>query len=138
MKYKVGDKVRVRRDLKPIQAFLGDYEEQHIVTQPSILKRIGKSTGSFKGHVPVIEDFAYTITTKQVRSPNSGILKIGDKYRYLTEHECWRLQGYSDDDYFNALSAHPGRPGKMNSALYHQAGNSIPVTIFEEMFKVML
>ena len=29
-------------------------------------------------------------------------------------------------------------PGKMNRTLYHQAGNSIPVPIFESMFSAML
>lgn len=65
--------------------------------------------------------------------PGSGCLPIGDgKYRYLTEKECWRLQGYDDAD-FEAAAKVNGR-----RALYKQAGNSIPVTIFESMFDVML
>lgn len=64
-------------------------------------------------------------------------LKDG-RYRYLTELECWRLQGYSDQDFYNALKVHPSKKGKMNTALYKQAGNSIPVPIFEAIFKVLL
>ena len=59
-------------------------------------------------------------------------------FRLLTELECWRLQGYSDEDYYAALSANLGMKGKKNSALYKQAGNSIPVPIFESIFKVIL
>lgn len=56
----------------------------------------------------------------------------------LTEQECWRLQGYSDEDYYNALSVHPGTKGKLNGALYKQAGNSIPIPILESIFKQLL
>ena len=74
-----------------------------------------------------------------MRSPNSGVIKVGDrKYRYLTERECWRLQGYSDEDFENALRANPSKKNKMNGALYKQAGNSIPVTIFESIFRKII
>ena len=80
-----------------------------------------------------------TITCKQMRCPNSGVIDIGNgKYRYLTERECWRLQGYKDSDYEAALSVTPGKDNCLNSKLYKQAGNSIPVPIFESMFKAML
>lgn len=55
----------------------------------------------------------------------------------LTELECWRLQGYSDDDFYAAESTCQVEREKMNRTLYHQAGNSIPVVIFEAMFKAM-
>lgn len=113
-------------------------DEKYIVSQPSMLNRIGVN-GNFKGRLEIIEDHCKTITCKQVRCPNSGIVDLGNGlYRYLTEKECWRLQGYSDEDFEAALSAHPGREGKLNGALYKQAGNSIPVPIFESIFKQLL
>ena len=124
-----------------IKEFLENTEEEkYIVTQHSMLKLIdGSSKSSFNGRVQIIEDSCWTITTKQMRSPNSGVIDLGDgRFRYLTERECWRLQGYSDEDFENALSVHPGKEGCLNGALYHQAGNSIPVTIFESIFKKML
>ena len=36
------------------------------------------------------------------------------------------------------MSVHPGKPGKLNGALYKQAGNSIAVPIFESMFKKII
>ena len=130
----------IRTEPKHIKNFLEETEEEkYIVTQPSMLRLInGTSKSSFNGRVKVIGDYCWTITTKQMRSPNSGVIDLGDgRYRYLTERECWRLQGYSDEDFESALSVHPGREGCLNGALYHQAGNSIPVTIFESMFRKM-
>ena len=86
----------------------------------------------------VIEDYANTITTRQDRTP-AQVIDLGDgKYRYLTELECWRLMGYSDEDYYAAESTCKVEPGKMNRTLYHQSGNSIVVPIFEEMFRVII
>lgn len=114
-------------------------DEKYIITAPSMLEKIGHKTGNFNGTLEVIKDYCTTITTKQMRCPNSGILPVGNgKYRILTERECWRLQGYSDEDFEAALKVHPGKPGKLNGALYKQAGNSIPTVFFESMFKQIL
>lgn len=86
----------------------------------------------------IIKDYVNTITTRQDRTPAQVIDLGGGKYRYLTELECWRLMGYSDDDFYAAEATCRVEPGKMNRTLYHQAGNSIPVPIFESMFSAML
>lgn len=129
-----------RKPLRDIKEYLENTdEEKYIVSQPSMLKKINSSDGSFGGRVQVIKDYCMTITTKQMRCPNSGVIDLGDgRYRYLTERECWRLQGYDDEDFEAALKVHPGKEGKLNGALYKQAGNSIPVTIFESIFKVLI
>lgn len=129
-----------RKPMRNISEFLENTEEEkYIVTQPSMLKRINYKDGNFGGRVEVIKDYCNTITTKQMRCPNSGVIDLRNgKYRYLTERECWRLQGYSDEDFNNALKVHPGIKGKLNGALYKQAGNSIPVPIFESMFKQII
>jgi DNA (cytosine-5)-methyltransferase 1 len=129
-----------RKRMKNIRDFLEDTkEEKYIVSQPSMLKKIGCKDNNFGGRVQVIKDYCTTITTKQMRCPNSGVIDLGNgKYRYLTERECWRLQGYSDKYFEAALKVHPGVKDKMNGALYKQAGNSIPVPIFESIFKQIL
>ena len=130
----------IKTPMKDINDFLETNvtDEKYIVTQPSMIKKIeNKDSKGFK--VNVIENFAYTITCKQMRSPNSGVIALPDgRYRYLTERECWRLQGYNDTDFENALKVNKGVKGKLNGTLYKQAGNSIPVTIFESIFKKML
>ncbi|MEX0083538.1 DNA cytosine methyltransferase [Clostridium butyricum] len=129
-----------KKPMRDIKEFLEDtQEDKYIVSQPSMIKKIESNDGSFGGRVQVIKDYCSTITTKQMRCPNSGVVDLGNgKYRYLTERECWRLQGYSDADFQAALKVHPGKPGKLNGALYKQAGNSIPTVFFESMFKQML
>jgi DNA (cytosine-5)-methyltransferase 1 len=108
-------------------------DDRYIITQPSMLRKIGNDGSAFSGRLEVINDHCKTITTKQLRCPNSGIIDIGNGlYRLLTELECWRLQGYSDNDFKAASQVNK------STALYAQAGNSIPVTIFESLFDVLL
>lgn len=129
-----------RRKTKNIKEFLENTtEEKYLVTQPSMLKRINTRNGNFKGKVEVIKDYCNTITTKQMRCPNAGVIDLGDgRFRYLTEKECWRLQGFTDEDFEAAQRVNPGIPGKMNGTLYRQAGNSMPVPILESIFKQLL
>ena len=126
-----------KRPMKNISNFLeyGDVPDCYLVTQPSVYSVIGK-----KGirRATIIKDYVNTITTRQDRTPAQVIDLGGGKYRYLTELECWRLMGYSDDDFYAAEATCRVEPGKMNRTLYHQAGNSIPVPIFESMFSAML
>jgi DNA (cytosine-5)-methyltransferase 1 len=129
----------VKRNRRSLHDFLGNYGKQHIMWQPSMLKNMGGNDSAFSNRIMPINDYCYTITVRQDRCPNSGVIAIGDgKYRYLTERECWRLQGFSDIDYDNALKVNPCKPGRMNRNLYKQAGNSMPVTILEEIFKSLL
>lgn len=130
----------IKIPMRPLSEYLeADVPSYYEVKQPSMLKIIrGDRDSTFKGRVPIIKDFAMTITCKQMRCPNSGVIDLGNgKFRYLTECECWRLQGFSDEDYKAALSVHPSRNGKLNSTLYKQAGNSMPVPMLESIFKKM-
>lgn len=116
-----------RKSMQNIKDFLEDTEdEQYIVTQPSILNVIGN-----KGiqRATVIQNYAYTITTRQDRCPAQVIRLNDNKYRFLTERECWRLQGFSDNDFDLASKVNTKR------TLYKQAGNSMPVPVLEAIFK---
>ena len=94
---------------------------------------------NFRGRLKVIDKFAYTISTKQVRIPNSGIIDLSNgKYRYLTERECFRLMGFDDEDFNKLKAIYPGRKGKLSSILYKQAGNSIVVNVLEAILKEIL
>lgn len=119
-----------RRPMRNIKEFLeNDVSNEYLVTQPSVLNAIGK-----KGikRATIIKDYAYTITERQDRCPAQVIQLENGKYRFLTDLECWRLQGYSEEDYCNAAKVNTKR------ALYKQAGNSIPIPIFESIFKQIL
>lgn len=90
--------------------------------------------------------FARTITTKQDRNPNSGIieykkeiLKTGRKYRNLTPRECFLLMGFKEESYDllmnNNLKIGANRKMLPPYKLIKLAGNSIVVQVLEEIFK---
>ena len=127
----------IKTPMRNIKDFLEDNDkvpDQYLVTQPSVYNVIGH-TGVKRA--TVIQNYAYTITTRQDRTPAQVIDLHNGKYRYLTERECWRLQGYTDEDY-EAAAAVQKRVGRYKMALYKQAGNSIAVPIFESIFRKII
>ena len=128
----------IRTPMRSIDEFLEKNEEVpevYDVTQPSVRNAIGV-TGSVK-RATVIKDYAFTITTRQDRTPAQVIDCGKGRYRYLTELECWRLQGYSDEDFEKAKKVQK-KKGRYYTALYKQAGNSIAVPIFESIFRKII
>lgn len=130
-----------KRPMRSIAEFLetGDIEK-YIVAQPSMITKLPgcEPIGNFKRLLDKIDEYAYTITTRQDRCPNSGVIQLDDeRYRYLTERECWRLMGFEDEDFEAALKEHP-TTSAMNRTLYHQAGNSIVVQVLEGIFELLL
>lgn len=114
---------------KALDRNLEDFLEENVssdydVTQPSMIKKLKQ------GKLKVIKDFCYTITTKQVRCPNAGVIDRGNgKYRYLTEKECFRLMGFDGQD-CDLLR----KNGISKTQIYKQAGNSICVDVLEALF----
>lgn len=127
----------IRTPMQDIRDFLEDNDsvpEAYDVTQSSVRNVIGQ-TGIKRA--TVIKDYAFTITTRQDRTPAQVIDCGGGRFRYLTELECWRLQGYTDEDFERAKAVHK-RAGRYYTALYKQAGNSIAVPIFESIFRKII
>jgi len=128
----------VRTPMRNIREFLECNEEVskvYDVTQPSVKAVIG-ATGSVR-RATIIKDYAFTVTTRQDRTPAQVIDCGNGRYRYLTELECWRLQGYTDEDFEKAKQAQQ-KKGRYYTALYKQAGNSIAVPIFESIFRKII
>lgn len=124
-----------KKEMKNISYFLEDkVDYKYIVKQKSMLSHLENQgyKPKFKGRLKIIKDFCYTISTKQVRVPNAGIVDLGNgKYRYLTERECFRLMGFSDDDFSKLSEVYQEKENKTSSILYKQAGNSIVVNVLE-------
>lgn len=63
------------------------------------------------------------------------------RIRKLTPKECWRLMGFTDEDYHKARVALEERfyngKDRSNSQMYKMAGNSIVVEVLEGIFKQM-
>lgn len=54
------------------------------------------------------------------------------RIRKLTPRECWRLMGFTDEDFEKAEEANS------NTQLYKQAGNSIVKDVLEAIFRQMM
>ena len=72
-----------------------------------------------------------TLTTRP-EGFKTAILPItnGLRIRKLTPLECWRLQGFSDEQFYKAKDS-----GVSNSQLYKQAGNSVTVNVVDAIVK---
>lgn len=89
-------------------------------------------------------DIVSTITTKQDRNPNSGVIEYDsgrdDKatFRYLTPRECFMLMGFDEEDFQilidNDFEIAKNKKFFTNNKLYKLAGNSIVVNVLEYIF----
>ena len=101
----------------------------------------------FNGHI-IDRPFAKTITTKQDRHPNSGVLyyeglkKGKAKFRYLTPRECFLLMGFPEEAYDmlinNNVEVKKGFKLLTLEKQYKLAGNSIVVNVLEEVFRQLI
>lgn len=102
----------------------GNLEPKIIERTP--LKFLNRNQKNIEG------DYAYCID-----SCNTGGIKEINKdnfrIRKLTPKECWRLMGFSDEDFEKAENVPTS-----NTQLYKQAGNSIVVDVLEKIFNNLL
>jgi len=107
-----GDFIKVKSNTKK------GFEVSNNVIQINI-ERVESKTR----RVRVGKEVAQTIDTKS----NQAVLT--NRIRRLTPLECWRLQGFSDEQFFKAQ--------KVNSdtQLYKQAGNSITVNVIQKIIE---
>ena len=76
----------------------------------------------------------YKDYSPSLRATRSGLKTIKDyKIRKLTPKECWRLMGFTDEDFQKAKDI-----GLSNTKLYERAGRGIVVPMLEEIFKNMM
>ncbi|MDU3521751.1 MAG: DNA (cytosine-5-)-methyltransferase [Clostridium saudiense] len=111
---------------------------------PSRIKIYEENDRIYDGNNKFI-DIISTITTKQDRNPNSGVIDYNSgiidkcRFRYLTPRECFMLMGFDEKD-FQILVDNDFYIGKnknffVYSKLYKLAGNSIVVNVLEYIFK---
>lgn len=85
------------------------------------LDHIGGTTG--RGRVK--KQMCNTLTT----GSHAGVIDKGFRIRKLTPKECWRLQGWKDEDFEKAAKV------CSDSQLYKQAGNGVTVPVIYEIAK---
>ena len=72
-----------------------------------------------------------TLTTRPEGFKTAILPVTGDmRIRKLTPLECWRLQGFTDEQFYKAKNS-----GVSDSQLYKQAGNSVTVNVINEISK---
>lgn len=110
---------------------------------PTIKIRQATKQGYIECEVGGVADLSYpTSKTRRGRVQNMGnispTLQAGEndlckvteyRIRKLTPKECWRLMGFSDEDFEKAEKVNS------NTQLYKQAGNSIVVDVLVEIFR---
>lgn len=89
-----------------------------------------------------------TVTTKQDRNPNSGLITYKNyargktKWRYLTPRECFKLMGFDEADFDKVISDNPmvtkSRRLYSTEKLIKMAGNSIVVDVLEAIFRQIM
>lgn len=68
--------------------------------------------------------------TLQAGAVNQCVVMNDMTVRKLTPLECWRLQGFSDEQFYKAKDS-----GVSNSQLYKQAGNGVTVNVVDAIVK---
>lgn len=64
--------------------------------------------------------------TLQASDINQGVVTNDIRIRKLTPLECWRLQGFTDEQFYKAKNS-----GVSKSQLYKQAGNAVTVNVVD-------
>lgn len=70
--------------------------------------------------------------TLQAGEVNQGVVMNDIRIRKLVPIETWRLQGFSDEQFYKAKNS-----GVSNSQLYKQAGNSVSVPVVDAIVKCL-
>jgi len=89
----------------------------------SLYPRSGNPKQGGTGHLSKNDGTSYCLDTS-----NTQAIELHNKIRRLTPLECWRLQGFRDEDFFSVKDV-------SDTQLYKQAGNSITVNVLMELFK---
>ena len=137
---------------------LGGMQEHQNIKTDGIVPTLTSSMGMGGGYIPMISiknttkkgyDEAIEGDSINLQYPNSKTRRgrVGNqvsqtlmandnmgvvenlRIRKLTPKECWRLMGFSDEDFEKAKSIPTS-----NTQLYKQAGNSIVVNVLEKIF----
>lgn len=119
--------------------------EKYYMNKPFTLRNANKNerTGliqvaelDIKGHRSIKAVYSKdgtcpTLTTMGGGNTEPKILEDDGRVRKLTPRECWKIQGFTDED-FNKVTE------LSNTQLYKQAGNSICVPMLESVLKNLL
>lgn len=90
------------------------------------------NTGHGGSNIHDVNGIAPTIAARDCNGPKQ-VMTEDLRIRKLTPLECWRLQGFSDEQFDKAQQA-----GLSNSQLYKQAGNAVTVNVVKYIVDYLL
>ena len=93
-----------------------------------ISNRKGEHSAVFLEKFQITDDEEYPVV---VFIDKKGKVHIG-KIRKLTPRECWRLQGFTDQQFDKVIKA-----GMSDTQLYKQAGNAVTVNVISEVGQII-
>lgn len=129
---------RLEPNSQGICNILTSVQKDNLVLEPKLVGGLGDKDWGKQwrqgNRVYDSEAIAMALTAQPIGNTggNSYLYKTGYRIRKLTPLECWRLMGFSDEDFYKAEKVNS------NSQLYKQAGNSIVVNVLEGIFKQLL
>ncbi|MEB8148279.1 DNA (cytosine-5-)-methyltransferase [Staphylococcus xylosus] len=154
------EKVMLPKQIKDISNYLRlnydneRYKQEAIESTPTLTpsreKILKLNPVLAEDDIPVSNKYARTITTKQDRHPNSGIIlynkkvltSVNKKYRNLTPRECFLLMGFDENSFDllmeNNIKFANDRKILTNAKLIRLAGNSIVIPVLEAIFDQMI
>ena len=97
----------------------------HETSQEKVLFHLRETTQGIR----LLQQTLYKIQEIWKSSPHK-IQTI--RIRKLTEKECWRLQGFTDEQFYKAKNS-----GVSNSQLYKQSGNAVSVPVVDAIVKCL-
>lgn len=126
-----------------IPSNLGDFlrfnmEDEAIAAAPNFTpsrRKIYDDNVKLAKNGVVLEKYAKTISTKQDRNPNAGVIVQNGKMRYLTPRETFLLMGFPERKFEKLIKVNNKSKYLKNEHFYRMSGNSIVVNILTEIFK---
>lgn len=138
----VKDIIRDQYDEK--SAYRDEANESQLNDTPSREKIVEENDHLIDAQTGECITLLKTITTKQDRNPNSGVIPYNYpregkmEYRYLTARECFIAMGFDEEDFDalmdNNIMMGRSRPLFSMGKLIKMAGNSIVVNVLEAIF----
>ena len=126
------------------------YREEADISNPNFTesrKRIYENNDIVFDGKCAVQDTIKTITTKQDRHPNSGLVLYPSHaqgkapYRNITPRECFLLMGFDESDFQTLIDNEFLSKSKVfysKEKLIKMAGNSIVVNVLEEVFRQII
>lgn len=125
-----GSKGKIENEIcSTLQAAMGNGGGNVPLVKETKIEVIGNYMPSNHDASRVVDSNGLAPTVKE----NHGTVtatNVDYKIRKLTPKECWRLMGFSDEDFEKAANVPTS-----NTQLYKQAGNSIVVNVLEKIFE---